>query len=173
MTPKNSCKNIKIIQDQSGFTLVEVMIAIGIFAIGFLAVGLMQINAMTTTNSARRTTEAMTLAENRAEWLRTLPFYDSAEDLDLAGGVEDYDIHPDLQEADIGSPHEDNVDGPFFVRWTVIDDRPLPANTMREDAAGNEVTRSKTIRVWVTRDNDNINDIQAEIEFAKFAGQFD
>ena len=156
-------KDIKI-NDDSGFTLIEVLIAVAIFAIGFLAVGLMQTNALTTTNSARRTTEAMALAENQAEWLRAVPFYDK-----VAGNP--FVIHPDLAPASAAAPREDNVAGPFFVRWTVIYDQPLPANTMVVNNAGNPVTRSMTIRVWVTRDTDPPDEVQAEIEFVKFPGQ--
>jgi type IV pilus modification protein PilV len=146
-------KDIKIIKD-SGFTLIEVLIAMGIFAIGFLAVGSMQIKAMTETNSARRTTEALAVAEDRVERLRSLPFY-----LDNS-----YNVAAELNST--GNPHIDDVAGPFTARWIVSNDVPLDHYDAGVITAGT-LTRSKTIRVWVTPDN-NSNDVQADIVFAKF-----
>jgi prepilin-type N-terminal cleavage/methylation domain-containing protein len=159
----NTPRKIEIIRGESGFTLIEVVIAIGIFAIGFLAVGLMQINAMNTTNFARRHTEAMTLAEDQAEFIRFLPFY-------IAGT--DYIVPPPLVARDETNPHMENITGPFTIRWTVTDDEPiLPHHTdVKATSTGAPVTRSKTIRVWVTPDN-NAGDRQAELEFVKFCGK--
>lgn len=163
MNFKTTCK-IETIQKNGGFTLIEVVIAIGIFAIGFLAVGLMQISAMNTTNSARQNTEAMSLAENQAERLRSLPFYDTAADLDGLNGVEPYDILPDLTAGDHTAP-ADNT--PYTARWNIVYNQPLPAypaNVLDIQP----VPRSMTIRVWVTRDGEPADaEPQAEIQFAK------
>ncbi len=152
--------------NNSGFTLVEIMIAIGIFAIGFLAVGMMQVNALNTTNSARHTTEAMAMAEDWVEQLRVLPFYDDEADLDLNGAVEDFDMHPDLSIGD-HPPTGATADAtPYTVRWTVSNgsleqfDQGTLDNTQ-------PTPRCVNIRVWVTPDN-NANDIQAEIFFSKY-----
>lgn len=141
-------------KEDSGFTMIEVLIAMGIFAIGFLAVGEMQIKALTTTNSARRTTEAMAVAEDRVEQLRALPFY-----LDNS-----YDTPSELNST--GNPHIDDVAGPFTACWIVSNDVPIDHYDAGVITVGT-LTRSKTIRVWVTPDN-NANDVQADIVFAKF-----
>jgi len=141
------------IKNDSGFTLIEALIAFAIFAIGFLAVGAMQINALNKTNSARQTTEALSVAEDQVEQLRLLPFY--TDNL--------YNVPPELDSA---APHEDDVAGPYTARWTVADDVPIDAYDDGVLIAGT-LTRSKTIRVWVTLDN-NAADIQATIVFAKF-----
>lgn len=143
------------IKNDRGFTLIEVMIAMGIFAIGFLAVGIMQINALTTTNSARRTTEALTVAEDRVEQFRVMPFY-----LDSS-----YNLDPLLDST--LDPHMQDVTGPYTVRWSVEDDVPIDAYDAGVLTTGTTLTRSKTITVWVTPDN-NANDRLAEIVFAKF-----
>lgn len=159
------CKTTSVIcpmENSGGFTIIEVLIAIAIFAVGMLAVGLMQINALTNTNSARRTTEALTMAEEQAEWLRSLPFYDNTRDLDGINGVEPYDILPALVAGNHVAPADAT---PYTVRWTVTDHVPIDAYDAGVFAAV-AITRSKTIRVWVTPDN-NANDIQAEIVFAK------
>jgi prepilin-type N-terminal cleavage/methylation domain-containing protein len=148
--------------NSDGFSLVEVLVAIAIFSIGFLAVGLLQISALTNTNSARRTTEALAMAEEQVEWLRSLPFYDSTRDLDGLNGIEPYDILPALVAGNHIAPADATL---YTVRWTVTNDVPIDAYDAGVFAAA-AITRSKTIRVWVTPDND-ANDIQAEIVFVK------
>ena len=141
------------INGASGFTLIEVMIAVAIFAIGFLAVGAMQINAMNKTNSARRITEALTVAEDQAEQLRLLPFYMDSS----------YNVESDLTAGDHTAVPDDT---PFTARWTVTDDVPIDAFDAGVLTSGT-LTRSKTIWVWVTPDN-NVGDRLAQIVFAKF-----
>ncbi|MDO9264771.1 MAG: prepilin-type N-terminal cleavage/methylation domain-containing protein [Desulfosalsimonadaceae bacterium] len=153
---------------ESGFTLIELLIAIAIFAIGFMAVGAMQISSLNKTNSARRTTEAMALAEDQSEMLRALPFYDNDQDLDGDGAVEPFDILPDL-DVD-GNPHELDAPGPYTVRWEVDPTRPLPGYPAGVLDPANIVPNAMTILVWVTPD-DRDADILAEIEFAKFCGK--
>jgi prepilin-type N-terminal cleavage/methylation domain-containing protein len=65
-----------VINNQDGFTLIEGVMAIAIFAIGILAVGYMQLSAIKTNGSARMVTDAYTLASNKIEDFMTLP-YDS------------------------------------------------------------------------------------------------
>jgi len=63
-------------QEESGFTLIEVMITIAIFSIGILATGAMQINAGQKENSSRDYTLANTLASDQIESLMLLPYND-------------------------------------------------------------------------------------------------
>lgn len=149
----NKPRKTEKIKNDSGFTLIEVLIAVAIFAIGFLAVGAMQINALNTTNSARQTTEALTVAEDQAEQLRALPFY-----IDNA-----YNESPLLTNGDHTAAPDTT---PFTARWTVANDVPLSAYEAGVLTSGT-VPRSKAIRVWVTPDN-NAADILATIVFAKF-----
>ncbi len=60
--------------NNKGFTLVEVMIGMAIFVIGYLAVASMQMVAIKGDTSARKTTEAATLAADRLETLIVLPY---------------------------------------------------------------------------------------------------
>ena len=59
---------------QSGFTILEVMIAISILAIGLLAVFSGQNMAIQGNNRATRLTEGMTLAQDKMEELLALPY---------------------------------------------------------------------------------------------------
>jgi len=57
-----------------GFTLIEVMIAIGILAFGLLALTTMQIKAMHGGNRGRHASNAAAIAENRMEQLQQDPW---------------------------------------------------------------------------------------------------
>lgn len=86
-----------------GFTLIEVLIAIAIFAIGMLAIASMQLGATHGTTTARSSTEFSAFAEDQMERLTRLP----------------YD-HDDLDE--VGSPHSDDRNDPRFSASWVIED---------------------------------------------------
>ncbi len=60
-------------ENQAGFSLIEVLIAITIFAIGILGVAAMQTMATGGNTIAMTTTELTTLAAQRMEELKTLP----------------------------------------------------------------------------------------------------
>jgi type IV pilus modification protein PilV len=60
-----------------GFTLIEVLIAMAIFAIGILAVTSMQMHSINQNASARMQTEATTLAVDWMERLLSLPYEDA------------------------------------------------------------------------------------------------
>ena len=66
---------------QSGFTILEVMIAISILAIGLLAVFSGQNMSIRGNDRASHLTEGMTLAQDRMEELLALPY----DDVDATG----------------------------------------------------------------------------------------
>jgi type IV pilus modification protein PilV len=59
---------------ERGFTLVEVLVAMAVFAIGILAIYAMQINAINGNAGARKRTEALSWAANQMEILKTASF---------------------------------------------------------------------------------------------------
>ncbi|GAG11105.1 unnamed protein product [marine sediment metagenome] len=62
--------------DEKGFTLVEILIAIVVLAIGVLAMGQMQIASIRGNSIANTLTEATTLAQDRMENLIGLSYND-------------------------------------------------------------------------------------------------
>lgn len=72
--------------DNTGFTLIELMVAMVILSIGILAMGSLQIHAMKANSSAQRMTEAMTLTCDRIEALMTATWTDTATDSALSPG---------------------------------------------------------------------------------------
>ncbi len=111
-----------------GFTLIEIMVALAIFAIGFLAVSKMQITAINTNANARSSTTVITIAKDRAEELMALPY----DDADLLGSAAPGANHAPAADVDLIDNDEDGqIDeagetGHITISWTVIDDQPLP-----------------------------------------------
>ncbi len=79
-------------ENARGFTLIEVLIAMAIFAIGVLAVTSMQMRSINLNTTARLQTEAATLAVGWMERLLALPFDDADGDgcLDTGYFTQDY-----------------------------------------------------------------------------------
>jgi type IV pilus assembly protein PilV len=98
---------IKKLQKDQGFTLIEVLIAISIFAVGLLAVATMQLSAIRVNSTAGQITTRITWAQDKLEELMALPYTDSQ-----------------LQAA--GSPFQEiTPDGYYTISWTVTDDTPI------------------------------------------------
>ena len=60
--------------DVSGFSLIEVMIAMTILAVGILVIAQMQVAAINGLAYSRRMSSATQLAQHQLEYLRTMPF---------------------------------------------------------------------------------------------------
>ena len=71
------------LNNQHGFTIVEVIIAISIFAVGILAIGTMQITALLSNATSREVTEASNWAQDRVEQLMAIEYDPSSIDPDL------------------------------------------------------------------------------------------
>ena len=88
-----------------GFTLIEVLIAISIFAVGILAIAGMQIKSINLNSAARMQTEATTAAVDCMERLLSLPYE-----------------HPDLDES---SGTQQTQVGAYTVFWQITDESPI------------------------------------------------
>jgi len=84
----------------NGFTIIEVMVVIGIFAIGIMAVASMQVSAFQGNRSAMLRTNAITLAAERMENLVSQNYALISADGETV----------------------DNLD----IKWTVSENTPLP-----------------------------------------------
>jgi type IV pilus assembly protein PilV len=93
--------------DQRGFSLIEVLIAMTIFAIGVLALAQMQITAIRGNAFSSTTTDGTTLAQDRIEQLMN----SSYDDANLNAGN-----------------HGPVSQGFYNVSWNVLNDTPV-ANT--------------------------------------------
>jgi prepilin-type N-terminal cleavage/methylation domain-containing protein len=126
-----------------GFTLIEVLIAMAIFAIGILAVTTMQIRSINQNASARLQTEATTLAADWMEQLLALPYDD-----------------PWLDEA--SSPYEVQS-GPYRIQCAIEEDPAYLALNLP----------IKQIEVRVTNQNHNASDLSVVLTSIKGQGEFE
>jgi prepilin-type N-terminal cleavage/methylation domain-containing protein len=104
MTKTYALMRTKNKDNQEGFTLIEVCIAMAIFAVGILALAGLQVTYIGGNASAQMQTEATALGAQVIEHLKSLPF--DASELDPSA-----------------NPHQPPAggSGPYDVRWTVTD----------------------------------------------------
>jgi type IV pilus assembly protein PilV len=122
----------KMLGNQSGFTLLEVLIAISILTVGLLGVAQMQIMGIKANYFSGNTTAALTLAEEKMEDLLGKSYTDA----ELAGSGA-----PGTDHNDANNPIDETgqAGGIYSRMWTVIDNTPI-ADT-------------KTVTVSVSWDN--------------------
>jgi type IV pilus assembly protein PilV len=96
------------LSNEKGFTLVEVLIAVSIFAVGLLAVAMMLDTAIQYNSSARSISEATEIAHSQMEQLMNSPYDDAS-----------------LDEA--SSPYGPNTIANYNVSWTVRENVPMSA----------------------------------------------
>jgi prepilin-type N-terminal cleavage/methylation domain-containing protein len=125
---------------ESGFTLIEILIAITILTVGLLGVASMQVSAIRGNDFSASVTTGLCLAEDRMEELMRRPYSD-----DLLADLQDKPLntiiasdvdHEDLPAIDASG--QTVTGGPYRRVWNV------------EDSAAPDM---KTVTVIVTWDN--------------------
>ena len=113
-------------RNNQGFTIIEILIALAIFAVGFLALSSMQITAINTNTNTRYSTTVINIAKDRAEELMALPY----SNVNLIGSPAPGTTYAPAANADLIDNNEDGqIDeagesGHITITWTVIDDQP-------------------------------------------------
>jgi prepilin-type N-terminal cleavage/methylation domain-containing protein len=133
-------------RNEQGFTLVEVLISLAIFAFGILAVINMQLLSTSINVKSRGMTEGIVTAQNKIEELSALPYTDAlltdrTTGANVGGiGAAGLDDFP-ATDADVdNADHSDFTAPRYSIFWNVEDDTPF--------------TDTKTIRVivrWVDK----------------------
>ncbi|WP_319525030.1 prepilin-type N-terminal cleavage/methylation domain-containing protein [uncultured Desulfosarcina sp.] len=140
-------KNIRIFrklyEDNSGFTLIEVLIALAIFSIGFLAVGLLQLDSAKGNRRAQSVTYSSEWALDRVETMLpqgmlSTTAYDSVATAAPAQDADGIDNNYN------GTVDEAGETGPLSISWTVdeVDLKP---------SIGTDIYNYKIITVTVTK----------------------
>jgi len=134
---------MKRVKKEEGYTLVEVLIALGILGFGLMAVATMQVTAIKTNSRASDMSQGVTLAQAKVEELMNLPYSSlSLKDVDDDGtdedanddGIDDDGDNFGLNDVGVDSDYEE-PNGRYTTYWNVAVDEP--------------VAKSKTIRVIV------------------------
>ena len=142
---------------QAGFTIVEVLVAVVVFAVGLLAIAGMQTQSISQSTFSDQTTMRVNAITHQAETLTRLPA--------LADTINNVTVNPIFEQANMceyaGETCEwsyvDNEDKtPHTVRQRVTQGYPLPNLAMIElEAAPQGVTESKaqqrTVRIAFVR----------------------
>ena len=135
-------KNTQFVKENTGFTLIEVMIAMVIFSIGILGVAALQSGSIRGNTSARGVTDIAVIATDRLEMLRSLPYNDPA----LAAGTYVLNQATDRVDNNYDGQIDETVPadetGPLTIQYTVTSDWPIQ--------------RTKTVAVTVTHDGASI-----------------
>ena len=137
MSKKKYSQKLKVCNNNQGFTLIEIMIAMVIFVVGMLSVAAMQTSATKGNNTANRTTRAFTWCSDRMEVLMSLPYTDASLNAGLHSEANgDFAQTSDGIDNDYdGQIDEAGENGVVSIEWTVADNDgvtgapPPPANT--------------------------------------------
>lgn len=136
--------------NESGFTLIEVIIAIAILTIGILSVNAMQISSIQGNSNANLLTESSGWAQDRVEQIVGMK-YDNVDldDDDNDGtkqdnnrdGLDDNGNDFGLNDDTVGTADGSatSPDGQYTILWNVAQDVPLP--------------HTKTVRIIVSYTN--------------------
>lgn len=120
--------SINTLKKQDGFTLIEVLIAVTIFAVGLLAIAAMQTSAIRMNSTGNRLTELSTCGIDKLERLMSLPYSDPQ----LGAGTQTDPVTPDG----------------YTVSWTVVPNIPTTnTSTITLTVAG----KGKTLRITSVR----------------------
>ena len=85
--------------EERGFTLIEVLIGLIILAIGILAVAGMQITSIRGTSFSNSLTQASVIAQDRLEFLKSLPLNDAKLDTGTYNDPPDIGIFTRIYQA--------------------------------------------------------------------------
>lgn len=113
----------------AGFTLMEVMMAITLFAIGILAASAMQVTAIQTNATARMLSEASGVAARQTEVLLDRPYR-----------------HADLRQVPPGQPLPEVEQGNSKASWQVRDNFPeIDTKSVTVTVIGLDRGRQRTV----------------------------
>ena len=154
-------EDARLVSNSSGFTLIEVLLAIAIFSIGLMALGALKTRALVETGDVSKKTQAWTLLEEQAELLKQLPFYQDV-------GTRTHP--PALVAGGFGGPRSAiSADGLYNIQWQVVDGLPIGPQdeTVLPGVPAGLYTVSKMITMVAFRQGGNAANPMAQVEFVK------
>ncbi|MCD6188228.1 MAG: prepilin-type N-terminal cleavage/methylation domain-containing protein [Desulfuromusa sp.] len=105
---------------QSGFTLLEIIIALFVFSIGILGVSAMQLTSLKGNSKAARITEASNVAADQIEKIMGLPYGTFTDGSGTSAGADGLDDFPTTDGSTV------SADGNYKVYWNVAENVPSP-----------------------------------------------
>ncbi len=128
----NRCFSVNLFEDNRGFTILEVLISICLLSIAMMGLATLQSRGIRGNDLGNRTTQAVALAQDKAEEL----INDNATDLAIAAG----------NDANID---ETGSAGGIFTRtWTIQTDTPVTnSDTVTVTVTWNDIVGLHTVTV--------------------------
>lgn len=114
---------MKKLSEESGFTLIETLVAMTVFTIGILSLYAMQVSAIQGNSSASRMTTAATAGADQLETIFAMD-YDALVDTDNDSVAGLY--HYEETVAEVADGKATTSDG-STIYWNVANDSPMPA----------------------------------------------
>jgi type IV pilus assembly protein PilV len=113
-------------ENDHGFSLIEVLIAMAIFSIGILGVATMQISSVKGNAGARRVTDIATWGSDKIEELMSLPYGAAL----LSAGIHSLGTDLTMTTDGIDNNYDGEIDeagetGPLTISWIVTDNTPV------------------------------------------------
>lgn len=133
--------NIIVWTNKNGFTLIEALIAISIFAIGFLAIGSLVVSTGRNNTKGNIITQATMLASDKIEELKTEP---------LMSAIMTTGAHPDLNNP----INQQGDQGGIFNRSWVVSGASATARQVEVTVSWDRLGQSRQVRLkTITRGN--------------------
>jgi prepilin-type N-terminal cleavage/methylation domain-containing protein len=139
--------------NQAGFTIIEVLIALAIFSIGFMAVGALQTKALMTVTSSQSKTLGMEALNAQVDLLKQTPLY--ATDIWRGGAF--------VMSDNFANPVP-VVKGEFTVSWFINNPHTIPNRWTNAPA---DLVISEDVMVTLARTNE-LGNILNTVEFVKY-----
>jgi prepilin-type N-terminal cleavage/methylation domain-containing protein len=118
---------------QGGFTLLEIAIALGVFAVGMLGLTAMQLHAMRSGSSGRHSSQAGAIAQSQMEQLQRLRWTDLAATAPAWSAAV---VRTNVVQADANQ-----VEQSYTVDWRIADVEPGWTRSIDVRVAWNEENR--------------------------------
>lgn len=132
-------KNIRLVSEQKGFTILEILIAISILTVGLLAVATMQVSAIRGNKLSDDLTIALALSEDKMERLQNIPYNDPDLADTVTGNNANLSSITSVDHEELNIDETGSAGGKFRRIWNIADSTPIINN--------------KTVTILVTWDN--------------------
>jgi type IV pilus modification protein PilV len=130
--------------NDSGFTIIEVLIAMAIFAIGILGIAKLQISSIGGNRTAMEVSEASFLCEGKLEELMSIPYADA----DVVDTTNDGEDGLDASTVDTADHNASSDDGLYTILWNVAEDFPVNnTKTIKVIVGWSNMGRSRNISI--------------------------
>jgi prepilin-type N-terminal cleavage/methylation domain-containing protein len=139
--------DITMVATEKGFTLIEVLVALGVFSVALLGLEKMHLTAIQVNTVANRLTQATTLAQDRVERFMAMPYDDPLLADTTAKGIPT--SYPNAGHPDPSPPPQG-----YTIRWDVDTDVPsVGIKTINIFVTWNNLRASKTFSLSMRKSN--------------------